>query len=295
MGSQRVGHDWATELNWNPVLDFSGCTSGREPACQCRRCRFNPWVWKIPWRRAQQPTPVFLPGKFHGAIKSRTRLSTHTLRSWVEPSVALRKPEGGVQMREETTFCEASNCIMFLCLRHTQIHITPCQSTTELLVGLYFQFYSLSLPFTYSSSLLSPFPSSSVIKADFAHKGKKLTRLSHRWCTASCHQGLRPGTGCTLWGSRSGTGLPDRISSPGFSDSGHRPWWSPVESSHFCVLLPRVHSSASWKERGKKSLTKEEQSYLYLRDVFTGETIWKDQGVPFKWLSKIHTFFLQNQ
>ena len=22
--------------------------------------------WKIPWRRAWQPTPVFLPGEFHG-------------------------------------------------------------------------------------------------------------------------------------------------------------------------------------------------------------------------------------
>ena len=28
--------------------------------------RFNPWVRKIPWRRAWQPTPVFLPGEFHG-------------------------------------------------------------------------------------------------------------------------------------------------------------------------------------------------------------------------------------
>ena len=27
---------------------------------------FNPWVRKIPWRRKWQPTPVFLPGKFHG-------------------------------------------------------------------------------------------------------------------------------------------------------------------------------------------------------------------------------------
>ena len=26
---------------------------------------FDPWVGKIPWRRKQQPTPVFLPGKFH--------------------------------------------------------------------------------------------------------------------------------------------------------------------------------------------------------------------------------------
>ena len=28
--------------------------------------RFNPWVGKISWRRKQQPTPVFLPGKSHG-------------------------------------------------------------------------------------------------------------------------------------------------------------------------------------------------------------------------------------
>ena len=43
--------------------------SGREPACQFReskRHRFNPWVWKIPWSRKWQPTPIFLPGKFHG-------------------------------------------------------------------------------------------------------------------------------------------------------------------------------------------------------------------------------------
>ena len=26
----------------------------------------DPWVGKIPWRRAQQPTPVFLPGESHG-------------------------------------------------------------------------------------------------------------------------------------------------------------------------------------------------------------------------------------
>ena len=30
------------------------------------RHRFGPWVGKIPWRRAWQPTPVFLPGESHG-------------------------------------------------------------------------------------------------------------------------------------------------------------------------------------------------------------------------------------
>ena len=27
---------------------------------------FDPWVGKIPWEREWQPTPVFLPGEFHG-------------------------------------------------------------------------------------------------------------------------------------------------------------------------------------------------------------------------------------
>ena len=43
-----------------------GGASGKESACQCRRCRFDLWVGKIPWRRKWQPTLVFLPRKPHG-------------------------------------------------------------------------------------------------------------------------------------------------------------------------------------------------------------------------------------
>ena len=53
----------------HPVWGFPSGTSGKEPACQRRRYkrrRFNPWVGKIPWRRAWQPTPVFLPGESQG-------------------------------------------------------------------------------------------------------------------------------------------------------------------------------------------------------------------------------------
>ena len=32
---------------------------------QCSKHGFSPWVRKIPWRWKWQPTPVFLPGKFH--------------------------------------------------------------------------------------------------------------------------------------------------------------------------------------------------------------------------------------
>ena len=48
---------------------FPGGASGKEPSCHCRRCKrhgFDPWVRKIPWRREQHPTPIFLPGEFHG-------------------------------------------------------------------------------------------------------------------------------------------------------------------------------------------------------------------------------------
>ena len=50
-------------------LGFPGGTSGKELTCQCRRhkrLRFDPWIGKIPWRKAWQPTPVFLPGESHG-------------------------------------------------------------------------------------------------------------------------------------------------------------------------------------------------------------------------------------
>ena len=48
---------------------FPGGTSDKEPTCQCRRPKrlgFDPWVRKIPWKRTQQPMPVFLPGEFQG-------------------------------------------------------------------------------------------------------------------------------------------------------------------------------------------------------------------------------------
>ena len=57
--------DWS-ELNWCLIFRDSWWLIGKETTCQCRRCGFNPWVGKIPWRRKWQHTPVFLPGKSHG-------------------------------------------------------------------------------------------------------------------------------------------------------------------------------------------------------------------------------------
>ena len=44
---------------------FPGASILKRIFCQCRRCRFHPWVRKFPWRRKWQPIPVFLPGKSH--------------------------------------------------------------------------------------------------------------------------------------------------------------------------------------------------------------------------------------
>ena len=35
-------------------------------AVSCKGHRFNPWIGRIPWRRAWQLTSVFLPGVSHG-------------------------------------------------------------------------------------------------------------------------------------------------------------------------------------------------------------------------------------
>ena len=88
MGSQRVGHNWVTELNWTPI------------SCCCERIHHSVvqslayltifrWTMSffrafffiistsiLVWKRKWQYTPVFLPGKSHG----RTSLAGYS--SW---------------------------------------------------------------------------------------------------------------------------------------------------------------------------------------------------------------------
>ena len=51
---------------WDTLIPFTfyGGASGKEPACQYRRPErhgFDPWSGRFLWRRAWQPTAVFLP------------------------------------------------------------------------------------------------------------------------------------------------------------------------------------------------------------------------------------------
>ena len=55
------------EENFELVLEKWGVAqTGNRVYLQCGRPSFNPWVRRIPWRRAWQPTPVFLPAASHG-------------------------------------------------------------------------------------------------------------------------------------------------------------------------------------------------------------------------------------
>ena len=51
MESQRVRHDWVKTVKSLPAMQETG---------------FNPWAWKIPWRREWLSIPVLLPRKLHG-------------------------------------------------------------------------------------------------------------------------------------------------------------------------------------------------------------------------------------
>ena len=61
---------YMSDYRWSYIYRLSQRLSGKESIClQCRRHRrhgFNPCGRKIPWRRAWQPTTVFLPEESHG-------------------------------------------------------------------------------------------------------------------------------------------------------------------------------------------------------------------------------------
>ena len=57
------------DMTHRQLRGFPSGASGKERTCQCRRHRkhgFDRWIVKSPWRRAWQPTPVFLPGESQG-------------------------------------------------------------------------------------------------------------------------------------------------------------------------------------------------------------------------------------
>ena len=70
---------------WNhtQVSNIHALTVQNPPASRrCRRCEFDPWVWKLPRRKAWQPTIAFLPRKSHG--QGSLGLRSMYSKSWTQ-------------------------------------------------------------------------------------------------------------------------------------------------------------------------------------------------------------------
>ena len=68
---QSLGQGGSLEkiATYSSLLSTSQVASGKESTGQCRRHKrpgLDPRMGKIPWSGKWHPTPVFLPGKFHG-------------------------------------------------------------------------------------------------------------------------------------------------------------------------------------------------------------------------------------
>ena len=85
---------WTYLIAINEWMRLPTWLSGRESTCQCRkhkRCTFNLWVRKIPWRRKWQPLQYCCLGNamergawratVHGVIKSHKAIKTQ-LSNW---------------------------------------------------------------------------------------------------------------------------------------------------------------------------------------------------------------------
>ena len=102
------------------TMNFPSGASGKEPSCQCRRnkrCGFDPWIRKIPWRRAWQPTLVFLPGESRGQrslwlsrraliniTTTRSLLNSVEYRAWIERKTL----ENGINKHRVGSYREGS-------------------------------------------------------------------------------------------------------------------------------------------------------------------------------------------
>ena len=105
------------------LVVFPCGTRGKESACQCRRyCKrqgFGPWPGRVPWRRAWQPAPVFLP---------RESMDRGARRATV-PGVAKPQTQPKCLARTHSTWCQkklSESYWEFWFLKNKSIHLHTC-------------------------------------------------------------------------------------------------------------------------------------------------------------------------
>ena len=102
----------------------------KKSACPCWRRGFDPWVRKIPWRRKKQPTPIFLPGEFHG---QRSLMSYSPLSDWAQLWNSVNYST--LSLRPLLLSSPGSYCSTFCLYKFITVHflkdLTPCGKLWE--------------------------------------------------------------------------------------------------------------------------------------------------------------------
>ena len=148
-----------------------GGTSGKEPACQCRTCKrhgFDPWVRKIPWRRAWQPTPVFLPKESHGLRSLRGRVRCNLAH---KHTGKLRMLLIKVTYKQQISYKQKSHG------RRSVVGYSPWgRKESDMTERLHFHFHhqTVSFGYFYHSGVLKEFLVSAMLR-------KKSSRDSEPW------------------------------------------------------------------------------------------------------------------
>ena len=78
--------------NLQGAMGFSSDTSGKEPDCSCRRHKkrgFDPWVRKVCWRRAWQPTLVIVLPSVCDCILLGHPIELRVIWAWNDARVTL--------------------------------------------------------------------------------------------------------------------------------------------------------------------------------------------------------------
>ena len=137
---------------------------GSPYTCQCRRpkrCGFDPWGGKTPWRRAQKPTPVFLSGELHGLQSIGLQRVRHDWSDWAR-MYAHRKVciveflwEVNELIRVKHLKCTISNEPSYLAILVFIIFFYTSPSETEQGSNGYDRIH-LEIPRSYMNSILNP-------------------------------------------------------------------------------------------------------------------------------------------
>ena len=105
MGSQRVGHNWVTELNWTVCLSVPSWSP------QLSKSRWNHYIWEVcsanQWDAPKTATPAADSGPQKGPNSSRQCPKTH-----------------------RTTNASNVEQLGYEVLPHLPFHLTSCQLTT---------------------------------------------------------------------------------------------------------------------------------------------------------------------